>query len=105
MDTKRFKMIDEPFICENCGSKVEVLKKTARDHCNKCLYSKHVDNFPGDRSNDCNGLLKPIAVEKFKDTYKIVYKCEKCHGIHKNIMAPDDNFDVILELMQNPTNY
>ena len=98
-------MIDESFECENCGCNVETLKITARDHCNKCLYSKHVDIMPGDRKNTCNGLLKPIAVEKFKDTYKIIYRCEKCHMLHKNIMANDDNFDEILKIMQNPENY
>ena len=105
MDAKKFKMVDEEFVCENCGNKVNTLKKTARDHCNKCLYSKHVDIMPGDRKNDCNGLMIPIAVEKFKNTYKIIYKCDKCHMIHKNIMADDDNFDEIIKIMQNPINY
>ena len=44
METKRFKMIDEAFVCENCGNNVKPLLKTARDHCNKCLCSKH-DEF------------------------------------------------------------
>ena len=48
--------------------------------------------------NPCKGLLKPIDIEKFKDTYKIIYKCEKCGEIHKNIMAKDDDFDLIIEL-------
>ena len=105
VDTKRFKMINEKFTCDNCKALVNELKGSARDHCNKCLYSKHVDVFPGDRSNNCHGLLKPIAIEKFKDKYKIVYKCEKCGEIHKNIMAVDDNFEKIIELMQNPVEY
>lgn len=91
-------MIDEEFICENCGSKITKLGYTARDHCNYCLYSKHVDINPGDRLNDCKGLLKPIEIEKFKDTYKIIYKCEKCGQLHKNIMANDDNMDKIIEI-------
>ena len=98
-------MVNETFICDNCKEEVDILKGSARDHCNKCLYSKHVDVFPGDRKNECMGLLKPIAVEKFKDTYKIIYKCEKCGEIHKNIMAEDDNFDELLKLMQNPESY
>lgn len=98
-------MIDEEFICENCGNQVEALFKTARDHCNKCLYSKHIDIFPGDRACECKGLLKPIAIEKFKNTYKIIYKCEKCAMIHKNIMAVDDDFDEVLKIMQNPIKY
>lgn len=95
---KKFNMIDEGFICDNCGMKVSPLKYTARDHCPYCLYSKHVDINPGDRSNSCMGLLKPSGIEKFKDTYKIIYKCEKCGENHKNIMAKDDNMDLIIEL-------
>lgn len=95
---KKFNMINESFICENCKKKVNKANKTARDHCQYCLYSKHVDINPGDRANTCQGLLKPISVEKFKDTYKIIYKCEKCNVLHKNIMALDDNMDLIIDL-------
>ncbi len=95
---KRFNMIDEEFICENCGRKIEKLNYSARDHCNYCLYSKHVDIMPGDRLNTCLGLLKPIGIEKYKNTYKIIYKCKKCHQEHKNIMADDDNFNEIINI-------
>lgn len=95
---KKFNMIDEIFICENCSNKVEKLNYSARDHCPFCLYSKHVDINPGDRLNSCHGLLVPIGVEKFKNTYKIIYKCKKCHQLHKNIMARDDNYDEIVKL-------
>lgn len=95
---KKFTMRDENFICENCGKTVEKLDYTARDHCPYCLYSKHVDNNPGDRLNTCHGLLKPIEIEKFKNTYKIIYICEKCKKKHKNIMANDDNMDLIIDL-------
>ena len=98
---KRFNMIDEEFTCENCHKRVTKLGYTARDHCNYCLYSKHVDTMPGDRRNTCLGLLKPIGIEKYKDTYKIIYQCDKCKGIHKNIMAKDDNIDLIIELSKN----
>ena len=94
-------MIYENFICENCGKEITKLGYTARDHCNYCLYSKHVDILPGDRKNNCQGLLKPIGIEKFKDTYKIIYQCEKCKQMHKNIMASDDNMDLIIELSSN----
>ena len=95
---KKFIMKDEEFICENCQKKVEKLNYTARDHCPYCLYSKHVDINPGDRQNTCHGLLEPISIEKYKNTYKIIYKCTKCNKIHKNIMANDDNFEKIIEL-------
>lgn len=95
---KRFNMIDEEFICENCHKKVNKLNYTARDHCPFCLYSKHLDIMPGDRQNKCKGMLKPIGIEKFKNTYKIIYKCEKCGEKHKNIIANDDVFDQIIKL-------
>lgn len=91
-------MKDESFICDNCKKEVDKLNYTARDHCPSCLYSKHVDVNPGDRLNACCGLLKPIDIEKYKDTYKIIYRCLKCGEIHKNIMARDDNMDIIIEL-------
>lgn len=95
---KRFTMKDEEFICENCHKKVEKLNYTARDHCPYCLYSKHVDIYPGDRNNNCQGLLTPIDIEKYKNTYKIIYKCQKCQELHKNIIARDDDFDKIINL-------
>ncbi len=98
---KKFNMRDESFICENCGKIVSELGYTARDHCPYCLYSKHLDINPGDRKNTCSGLMKPIAIEKFKNTYKIIYKCTKCQTKHKNIMAKDDNFDLIIILSKN----
>ena len=95
---KNFSKLDEEFICENCNKNVNKLNYTSRDHCPYCLYSKHVDVNPGDRANTCKGLLKPIGIEKFKDTYKIVYKCEKCNQLHKNIIANDDDFNEIIDL-------
>ena len=98
---KKFVKRDEEFICDKCGRKVEELNYTTRDHCPYCLYSKHVDINPGDRSNTCLGLLKPIGVEKYKDTFKIVYKCEKCGQIHKNIIAKDDDMNKVIEISTN----
>lgn len=98
---KKFTMRDEEFICLNCGKKVERLNYTARDHCPYCLYSVHIDINPGDRLNTCLGLLKPIGIEKFKDSYKIIYQCNKCHNYHKNIMANDDDMNLIIKLSSN----
>ena len=95
---KRFNMIDEKFKCMNCGMEVNTLNYTARDHCPRCLYSRHVDVMPGDRQNKCMGLMMPIGIEKYKNTYKIIYKCLSCGEVHKNIMAQDDDYDMIVKL-------
>ncbi len=100
MDSKKFKMLDEEFTCLVCGAAVTPLKYTARDHCPSCLSSIHVDINPGDRACICKGILNPIGIDKGKkENLKIVYKCEKCGMIKRNIMAKDDDFDKILEVM------
>ncbi len=101
-DIKKFTMKDENFICLSCGKSVKKLGYTARDHCPFCLSSIHVDNNPGDRACNCHGILKPIAIENFKKgKFKIVYKCEKCGMVKRNVMAEDDNLDLVLEIMSN----
>ena len=46
------------------------------------------------------------AIEKAKKSdYKIIYKCDKCGSIKKNIMASDDNMDLIIEIMANPIKF
>lgn len=96
---KKFTEIDEEFICENCGNKVEKLGYTCRNHCSKCLYSKHVDINPGDRLQGCCGLLEPIGLEtNSKKGYVIIFKCKRCGELRKNKVAEDDNMEKIIEL-------
>lgn len=97
---------DNSFTCTNCGKEVDKLNYTSRDHCPYCLHSIHIDIVPGDRKNECRGLLKPIAIENSaKKGYVIVYKCEKCGEIKKNKSAIDDDFDKMLEIAKNNANY
>ena len=92
---------DNQFVCVNCGSHVEKLGYTSRDHCNNCLYSLHVDITPGDRQNQCGGLLKPINVLNTKKGMQIEYRCTKCGQVVKNIVAKDDNKEEILKIIRN----
>ena len=96
---KTFNEIDEEFVCEHCGKLVPKLGYSCRNHCPYCLYSKHVDINPGDRMEECHGLLKPIQVEiNSKKGYVIIYKCEKCGAIRRNISARDDDMNKIISL-------
>ena len=89
---KTFTKNDNGFICKNCGKEVKPLIYSSRDHCPYCLCSLHVDINPGDRLNNCKGILRPIDLEyKQNKGYIIVYKCDKCKKIHKNKVAEDDN--------------
>ena len=42
--------------------------------------------------------MRPINIEKHKDTYKIIYQCIKCKEKHKNIIAKDDNMNEIIHI-------
>lgn len=94
-----FTEIDEEFICENCGKKVSKLGYSCRNHCPYCLHSKHVDVNPGDRLEECHGILEPVGVElDSKKGYVIIFKCKKCGMLRKNKAAKDDNMDLIIKL-------
>lgn len=96
---RKFTEIDEEFVCENCGEKVKLLGYSCRNHCPKCLCSKHVDVNPGDREETCHGLLEPIGVElDSKKGYVIIFRCKKCGAIRRNKAAKDDNMDLIIKL-------
>lgn len=95
---KNFTKNDEGFTCVHCKKIVQPLGYTSRNHCPFCLYSLHVDVLPGDRQNTCKGVLKPIGIETKKGEYIIVFKCEKCGQIVRNVVAQDDNFEEILKV-------
>ena len=97
--SKKFTKIDESFVCENCGKQVSMLGYSCRNHCPYCLHSKHVDVNPGDRQENCHGVLEPIDVElNSKKGYVIVFRCKKCGAVRKNKAANDDNMDLMIEL-------
>ena len=51
------------FVCLRCGLEVVPLSNGSyRNHCPRCLYSKHLDVAPGDRASFCEGMMEPIGV-------------------------------------------
>ena len=95
MENKRFRKNDNGFICQNCGREVEPLGYTSRNHCPFCL--------PGDRANDCQGILRPIqTLPDPKKGFIIIHRCERCGSTVRNKAAlegnqPDDN-DLLIRL-------
>lgn len=92
-----FQKNDTGFICAHCGREVLPLGYTSRNHCPFCLYSRHVDINPGDRANDCGGLLRPVrATPDPRRGYVIEHRCEKCGALsrcraaHLAKVQPDD---------------
>jgi hypothetical protein len=83
---------NEGFVCERCGADVAPLAKgSCRNHCPQCLWSKHVDDVPGDRAAGCGGLMEPVAVEQDgRRGWMIVHRCTRCGMVRRNKAALTD---------------
>lgn len=97
---RNFKRKIEDFVCDNCNTLIKGNGYT--DHCSFCLYSKHVDINPGDRSSNCKGIMEPVAAEVKDKGYRIYYKCLECSYTHRVKSDSKDNLDVISYLLSNP---
>ena len=97
---KRFTKVKENFTCAHCGA--DVLGNGYTNHCPKCLYSKHVDNNPGDRQSNCGGMMRPISVESRNSEFIITHKCEKCGKVIKQKTSENDDMDTIISISSNP---
>ena len=93
---KKFQRKQEDFTCEHCGAVVAGNGYT--DHCSECLYGKHVDIFPGDRLEECHGLLEPIAILQKGDQRSLEYQCQRCGELVKNRLAENDSSEAVIAL-------
>ncbi len=80
------------FRCAHCGHDVPPLQNGSyRNHCPYCLHSLHVDMFPGDRANDCRGVLEPVGADHSgKKGWIVVHRCRRCGEVRRNKAALDD---------------
>jgi predicted ATP-dependent serine protease len=94
----KFKRQKEDFICQKCGYEVEGNGYT--NHCPQCLWSQHVDVFPGDRAaaQTCGGMMEPIRVEKNGKEYTIIHKCQRCDIERPNKAVKEDNFEMLVQI-------
>jgi hypothetical protein len=95
----------DAFRCRHCGLDVPLdAPGTAhRNHCPTCLWSRHVDDHPGDRAADCGSSMEPIAVTARPDgEWLLVHRCGGCDTIHLNRIAGDDNPLVLTQLAVRP---
>lgn len=93
---KRFTKKKENFVCEHCGETVEGTGYT--NHCPKCLWSKHVDINPGDRAQECGGMMKPVDIYIEGQNWIVVHECQKCSTKRRKKIEPTDDFDEVIEL-------
>ena len=97
------------FKCSHCKQWVvinEYMGTANRNHCNLCLWSKHVDVKKGDRRAVCQGGMKPIGL-----TFRIegngqfgeimlIHDCMGCDKVSINRLAADDYDHLVLEVFE-----
>jgi len=93
-----FKRVEEDFTCEHCSAHVTGTGYT--NHCPRCLWSKHVDVTPGDRANECAGLMEPHSVEGTTDSYVITHRCTRCGALKRNKVMREDDLAAVVALAQ-----
>lgn len=98
MQIKKFQKRKEDFICENCGTTVSGDGFT--NHCPECFVSKHVDIFPGDRKETCQGLMDVTEVRNRGADQQITHTCRVCKHISGDHVRKGDNFDNLVEIVK-----
>lgn len=104
------------FRCSHCSEPVPIsdeMGTSHRNHCNSCLWSKHVDEAtPGDRKSECGAGMEPIGItlkmegedkythkERYGDVM-LIHKCAGCEKVNINRIAADDNTDAIMRIFE-----
>jgi RNHCP domain len=74
-----------------------------RNHCPGCLWSRHVDDTPGDRDADCGSSMEPIAITvRGSGEWVLVHRCTGCGEVHLNRSAADDNPLLLVRIAVRP---
>ncbi len=87
----------EDFACEKCGTKTQGDGFT--NHCPFCLWSKHVDIYPGDRQEKCKGLMEPVGLDQKNGGFVLIHKCIKCGKKKRNKISPKDDQEKIRKIL------
>ena len=69
------------FRCTHCHYDVpaDAPGTAHRNHCPTCLWSRHLDDVPGDRAADCGSSMEPIAITVRGDgEWVLVHRCSGC---------------------------
>jgi hypothetical protein len=97
------------FKCSHCKQFVvinDIMGTANRNHCNWCLWSKHVDEAKGDRRSNCHGGMEPIGLTFKHEGYgkvgeiMLIHLCSLCQKISINRIARDDPEHKVLKIFE-----
>lgn len=93
------------FTCMHCRREVsdQSYGTRHRNHCPFCLWSRHLDDEPGDRRASCRSAMEPIGIEVRADgEWAIIHRCTGCGTLRTNRLAGDDHELALLGLALRP---
>jgi hypothetical protein len=96
---------EQSFTCLRCRLHVSgnAFGTKNRNHCPACLWSRHLDDQPGDRASPCRAPMEPIGIEVRKDgEWALIHRCTACHTLRANRIAGDDRELALLSLALRP---
>lgn len=93
-----FTRVVEDFDCGHCGRHNRGNGYT--NHCRHCLWSRHVDISPGDRAEECGGLMEPVEVQLEHGGYVLVHECTSCGGRRRCKVNRRDSMDAVHEVIR-----
>jgi hypothetical protein len=102
---ERVEHLAATFRCAHCRMDVATSAPGTqhRNHCPFCLWSRHVDDDPGDRAADCRAAMEPIAMTVRGDgEWVLIHRCTGCGVLHANRIAGDDNPLLLLRVAVRP---
>ena len=97
------------FRCAHCHAFVvvnEYIGTKNRNHCNLCLWSKHVDIQKGDRAAVCQGGMEPIGLTLKREGISrygelmLIHICKSCEKVSINRIAADDSTSEIMRVFE-----
>jgi hypothetical protein len=107
------KVYEKGFTCVQCKITVATSRELSgvnnRNHCPRCLWSKHVDEVKaGDRKAECKSRMQPIGltVKQSPKRYNhgglgelmLIHHCTGCGKLSINRIAADDDASVIYQV-------
>lgn len=93
------------FRCGHCSFAVPHFAPGTRhrNHCPICLWSRHLDDAPGDRAAACGGLMEPVAISPRPDgEWMVVHRCRQCDELRRTRIAGDDDPVALMSLAVRP---
>ncbi|MER6910558.1 RNHCP domain-containing protein [Streptomyces sp. NPDC000594] len=93
-----------PFDCVRCGATTAPEPGGApRDHCPRCLHSRHLTTPPNGGPTACGAPMSPISIAvAHAGELTVIHRCDDCSALTSAPVRPDDNHLVVMRVAVRP---